>query len=668
MALPYGPANALRPLHSSIICASQNAYILDPDSREQPSTFTASTNSIHSIVASVLKSKQAIRFLTAAETDRYINVFNADSSTLVGSLRTENEVLSLDSFSELDRSNDTRRPDDGSFRMLHPQEVLLASNKDGAVEVFSEPFSFDYSTSKEEPKSIKARMQKRSRPRDALIRIRRPDKISSVVPIMNASFQGNDIAMAWAEGGVKVGFERIKWRDEDTGNMLLKDIIDITKAKSGPGVGAETMNGVKDIGRSHVDESHAVITNGGPGDDVSMAEDPPEVIEISSGEESDSEDELPAKPLEKGKVDLEKEAQSEDEDVDMQDTEVREAIDQKVDDEHSEKGEEPTFGELIRANASDAVDVQAAFVDPNTQSLVPAGDRSLQQLPSGMSLGTVLTQSLRTNDTNLLETCFHVRDLSTVRATIERLDSSFATILLQKLAERLHSRPGRAGSLMVWIQWTLVAHGGYLAGQPETMKKLASLHRVVKDRANSLHSLLSLKGKLDMLEAQMNLRKSMQARSRAANALEEDDEEGVIYVEGQEELGSEEEQDEEAAAPKLPSLKERTPSQDPAKDENSESGTSEADSKGEEDSQEGMPTMNGVDAESEDEGSDSDQEGLIDEEASSTDQDSSDEASEDEIDHESVDSMDSSDADTSPPPKRTAKSKLSNGISARKQR
>src|SRR5436305_8171617 len=107
----------------------------------------------------------------------------------------------------------------------------------------------------------------------------------------------------------------------------------------------------------------------------------------------------------------------------------------------------------------------------------------------------------------------------------------------------MHKRPGRAGSLMVWVQWTLVAHGGYLATQPDLMKKLTTLKRVIDDRARGLQPLLSLKGKLDMLEAQMQLRRSMQSSGMGPD--EEDDEEGVIYVEGQEDEGSEVDDDDE---------------------------------------------------------------------------------------------------------------------------
>lgn len=656
-----------------MICASHHAYILSPESKEQPIFFSASTNAVHSIIASTPRSSRGETFLTAADTDHFINVFNDDTPTLIGSLRTENEIVSLDLYSKLGSLSKAERASDLLVRMVQPQEVLAAVNKDGVLEIFPEPFDFGSTSSNKESENLKARMKQRTRKAAAQIRIRRPDKASSIVPLLDASFQGNEITLAWAEGGVNVLFDIVHWRDEGTGNLLLKDMTDIVKAKSGAGVGAVVMNGVKDMGKSHVDESRTLVANGGDTQDVPMRSDPPEVINISSGEEESEfeEGDAPARTAGSKANEGEKTASS---DVEMEDVEAEKHGAQEELDTDAAPGEDeevggPSFGDLIRANAPEAVDVQANFTDPNAQSLVPAGDRSMQQLPSGMSLGTVLTQSLRTNDTNLLETCFHVKDLASIRATIERLDSSFATLLLQRLAERLHNRPGRAGSLMVWIQWTLVAHGGYLAGQPEVIKKLASLHRVVKDRANSLQSLLSLKGKLDMLEAQMNLRKSMQVRSRAANAIDEDDEDGVIYVEGQEESSSEEEERNDIAESASDSPQSKAGAKAQAQDSTDEAdydtNGSDADSD-EEDVEAGMPTtMNGI-ADSEDDESGSEEEGLFDEEASSTDNDSVDEASDDHVDHDSIDA-DSSDADTSPPPKRPAKSKLSNGISARKR-
>ena len=648
---------------------------MDPESTEQPQVFNASTNPVHSIVDSTPRSLKGATFLTAAESDHFINVFNRDSPTLIGSLRTENEIVSLDLYSELGHLTQAEKRKDLSVRMVQPQEALATVNKDGVLEIFPEPFDFGSAAPNKEPENLKARMKQRTRKAAAQIRILRSDKAASIMPLLNASFQGNFITLTWAEGGINLLFDTIQWREEGTGNLLLKDMTDIIKAKSGAGVGGVVMNGVKDMGKSHVDESRTLVVNGREIESVPIKDDPPEVISISSGEE-DSEFEEDAAPPQTDEASAQPEEQVSGSgvDVEMEDVEVEKFVVQEDLDPNGAPGQdeeagELSFGDLIRANAPEAVDVQASFVDPSSHSLVPAGDRNLEQLPSGMSLGTVLTQSLRTNDVNLLETCFHVKDLATVRATIERLDSSFATVLLQRLAERLHSRPGRAGSLMVWIQWTLIAHGGYLAGQPEVMKKLASLHRVVKDRANSLHSLLSLKGKLDMLEAQMHLRKGMQVRSRAANALDEDDEEGVIYVEGQEESSSGEEGEAhmKQTASGSTQSKPAEKAQDLTDEAEYDTTGSYADSDEEGSEEEAPMTTNGIaGVEDEDSESEDEEEGLFDEEASSTDDDSVDEASEDDIDHDSIDA-DSSEAETSPPPKRPAKSKLSNGIGAKKR-
>ena len=660
------------PLSSSVICASHNAYLIDPEAQDQPTSFTASTNPVHTIIGSRPRTGRATTFLTAAENDRFINVFNAVTPTSIGSLRTESEVLHLDLYSRHEEPEQRERSHSLEMRMLQPHEAVAVVNKDGVLEVFPEPFDFESSKSGSE--NLKARMKQRTRKASAQVRITRPDKSSTPVPLINASFQDSEIALAWAEGGVDLFFEKLKWRDGGTGNLLLQRTTDVVKARSGAGVGAVHTHGAKDMGKTHVDESHTVVANGGDADDISMADEQPEVISISSAEEdTDSEEEDEdgnarvglLEPKKSNPEGVEGDTRG-DEDVYMEDVDGRQENKASKENMEAEEEGEPSFGDLIRANAAQPIEVQAAFTDPNAQSLVPTGEKGLQQLPSGMSLGAVITQSLRTNDTNLLETCFHVKELSTIRATIERLDSSFATILLQRLAELLHSRPGRAGSLMVWIQWTLVAHGGYLAGQPEIMKKLASLHRVVRDRANSLQPLLSLKGKLDMLEAQMNLRKSMQARSKTANTFEEDDEEGVIYVEGEEDSDSEDEGEQGDDAMDSQPAKPGAKAQDPAEIDESDAGGDTASEDDEEESEDEMPTTtNGIIAESEDD--ESDEEGMFDEEASSTDHESRDENSEDEIDHESIDTENSSDADTSPPPKRPAKEKLSNGLGPRKR-
>jgi U3 small nucleolar RNA-associated protein 5 len=392
----------------------------------------------------------------------------------------------------------------------------------------------------------------------------------------------------------------------------------------------------KPVANGALNDSKAVVSSGGYAAKPTL-NGVRDVVNISS-DESGAEDEMEDASDAESDAAEEQEAQSADgkPDVPMED-----ASPIPEDGDEAEAGE-PSFGDMVRANVSEPIDVAGAFDDSASRAALAFPPDAQIQAPSGASLGTVLSQALRTNDVALLESCLHTTDINTIRATIQRLDSPLAGTLLQKLAERLHRRPGRAGSLMVWVQWTLVTHGGYLATQRNLVKKLAELSRVIDDRAKGLQSLLSLKGKLDMLEAQIELRRSMQGQRRQSD--EEDDDEGVIYVEGQE-------SDEEAAAkPKRLT----------------QNGDLEDISDGESDISEDMPMRNGMVAESEDEEGESSDEGdLIDDEAEETDDD---DADENEVDHDDLDSQgedeESDDGAQGAPPSKLPRT---GGLSSRKR-
>lgn len=389
-------------------------------------------------------------------------------------------------------------------------------------------------------------------------------------------------------------------------------------------------NGLQSDARLHqVDESAAAIRTGGLPEDVDMEDASKQVVEISSAEDSESEYDssdsetkthtessngasnatasAPSKaPLNGSMNDNEASGDSEDE-------------------EETEK-EPPSFGELLQAAGAmdEAIDVEAAFDESNAngiskQAITESTRNSALSLPTGANLTTVLTQALRTNDKDLLETCLQMNDLDSVRSTIERLDSTLVAALLKRIAERLHKRPGRAANLMVWVQWTLVSHGGYLVSQPDVVRKVADLYRVISERATGLSALLQLKGKLDMLSAQLALRRSM-GRPPEIGA---DDDEAVIYVEG-------EESDSDAATSKSAAA---TISKRKAKKIAKEHG-SIVDS----DADDGIDMPAIVD--SDDEAADSDVE-LLDDEAEETDRDTGDDLSEGESGDEDEDEEDS---------------------------
>ena len=667
ISLPTPPPSVLLPLASNVLCASNVVYLIDPNSPKKLTSYTGFTKSVHAIVAQPTKdSNLPARFL-AVDSDTNINIFNVASQQILGSLVAGSNVESLAYYDDQFRTGT-----DG-----HISGALLATvTRDGEIEIFPNPFDVGESSDKGKSISLKADRLNRTRKSVATLRLVRPGESRTATAIQGCSFQGNDIVVAWVDGGTQVEFEKICWRNEANGEMILAGQVRIpVKATGMAGLRAHNMNGVKDMGHSRVDESRTVVAKGGETGEGPLINGGPEVIDISSAEEESSEDDeddamalpvaianLPPEPVLGGKAITNGDVSGDVEMPDVEPTAIEESNDAE---KRANMDEEPTFGDLLRAKVPETVEVAAtAFADPNQQALAPLNEGQVN-LPSGMSLRTVLSQSLHTNDVNLLETCLHVHDLDTIRATIERLDSTLATILLQKLAERLHSRPGRAGSLMVWIQWTLVAHGGYLASQPDVVKKLSALQRVVKERASSLQSLLSLKGKLDMLEAQLNLRRSMQSRFGIQENRDEDDEESVIYVEGQDDVSSSQEDESESgdeeAEVKVVNHKSSTQGDIPGQNGILSDSDDEIDE---------MPTtMEGKVTSSEDEGSDLGDDGLVDDEASETDADS-DDGSEDEVDHDDADFDDEdedSEMEDAPLAKKAATPKMSNGIFTKKR-
>lgn len=396
------------------------------------------------------------------------------------------------------------------------------------------------------------------------------------------------------------------------------------------------INAVKDARRDRVDDTTAMIGGGQSGlGDVDMDDMADRVIEISSAEE-DSEDSLSDEEA-TGPVKATVQ-QSEAPAVNG----LAGDDDGNIDREGTVDPEDLSFGDRLRTQDPDlvrephVVDVESAFtvgLEDGPGALAATANRSLTA-PNAQSLGTVLTQALRTNDSELLESCLRVIDVDTIYATVERLPSPLVGVLLQKLAERLHKKPGRAGMLMVWVQWSLAAHGGYLASQPHLVKQLATLNKVLRERASGLQPLLSLKGRLDMLQAQLELRKRNQRR--AAN---DDEDDAVIYVEGEDDYASSNESDDA-----LIQDDDKTPR---ANNIRRDSDDEDADSIDE------MPTAMEADTESFEGSEDSDD--LLDDEAEETDDDSGEDMSEPEgDDFDDGEGLSESEDDSKPARRSTA--------------
>ncbi|KAL5046835.1 hypothetical protein BDW71DRAFT_181242 [Aspergillus fruticulosus] len=601
-----------RPLASNppVICASQTPHIVDLED-ESLVKFPAMRNSIQTIITSSTSSISDGLFL-ASDNDRYINVFDPKNGQLAMNLVAEREVTSLSLYSK----------QGAEANLALEKQVLAAVTQDGTIELFARPFVRPQGLEGSKGSSLKARSMQMSRRAETSLRITKASESDDLVPVVAVSFQGSDLLIAWTHGGIIPLFERVKWLNEETNELAFTGVKNVAKTKSSSILQSAKTTGAKNANESHVNEKKIVVEQGelADDDDADMEDSKQDAVSEDDSE-VDSDDDDGHKQQKKPDSQDKEEAES---DVEMQN--AAESGAENEDEDEEEAGAEPSFGELMRAHAAEEIDVEAELEDDvHTRSLIPGKPiTTVQQIPSGVSLSTVLSQSLKTNDNDMLEACFHTGDSGTIRTTIQRLESPLAATLLQRLAERLSARPGRYGHLLVWVQWTCIAHGGALAGNKELLKQMSNLFKVMEQRSSTLPSLLLLKGKLDMLDAQLGLRQSL--RENADHMMDSEDEENVIYVEGYDE---EEDEDSDAEAiknidtPRTKAIRDQTDISMIDEDEDAGSEDDEEDEEEEED-EEGPSAI--FDVEAEESAGSSDAEESLDEDEDDDEDDDADSA------------------------------------------
>lgn len=580
-----------------ILCASGTPYTINIESKDdfRIDSFDAFKHPVHTLIRSSPSKSDDQELFLAADDHRGLHLYDISKKKIV---RTLNSAGDVERF-------------EVSQPVAAEDQILVAVTRDGNVEIFSKPFSLPQAVNGD----MKAQRKLLTRRADASLKLVSAGPAKKHVPVYAAFFDGPNIIVASIEGGVEPVFQKVRWQDEGSGELLFEGVKEVQRAKTTSTLNTATMSGAKDMGQTHVNEARTVVVNGlaQPGSQAAPME-----IESDAGEEEQSEDEQEVVK------DEDLEAVSADEsDEEMQDAgEESEAAD--------EEAEEPSFGDLLAARHPETISIMDALpTDKN--ALVQLPESTGAMLPSGMSLGTVLTQSLRTNDQSLLETCLHVTDEKIIQNTILRLDSSLAANLLTKLAERLADRPGRYGHLLSWVQSAMIAHGGAIASQAGVASKLRTLYQVLNERSKILPSILLLRGKLDMMAAQQNFRAQATAHRRGT-----EDAPGTIYIEGGEDNWS---SDEDMDAPI--GFKTKRGTSRAKKDLNDL--VAEPESSEDED----MPLVNGDYHTDEDEGDESDQDvphinqpnGIMDDEAEvsgkDTDESGSEETEDDDDDEDS---------------------------------
>ena len=186
----------------------------------------------------------------AIDSDRFINVSDISTKALLWPLVTSGDVESATFHSAEVADNSVRN-----------QQMLAVLRKDGVVEFFARPFS----TSPKPHVNGETSSQRISKTRkaNATLQLVLPNSKTSPA-VVNTSLHGPDLVMAIAEGGVDVAFQRVRWQDEGSGELLFEGNKIVAYTRSSSSLNAVTMNGVKDVSNAQMDESHAVVVDAGP--------------------------------------------------------------------------------------------------------------------------------------------------------------------------------------------------------------------------------------------------------------------------------------------------------------------------------------------------------------------------------------------------------------------
>lgn len=532
-------ARSMEPL--DLVCASATPYQVQvgpSQSKTATPTFHAFDSFRHPIKTISFSKEHGMetsgRFL-AGDTDRYINIFDIAGKRLAGTLICSTGLRKLSLISE---TEDQIIP-------LGEQQLAVV-NSNGLVEFFTGPFAPRKES--DANSSIKSKRKGLTRKAEAALKFLLPGS-SELVPVVDVSMQQEDLIVAWASGGIDLSFERIRWRNDATSSLKFSGTTEIIATRKNSTFTSQADKEIQVQGRTNVDESQAVIvdepTTGRsiPLTTITNADKTTESVndEVSSSEEEDLDEggvEVQSPPREK----LTNGFLVHEDKSDVEMTEEPAAASSRAESETGEAGEK-SFGDLLAERTEKAVVV--VDVASTSGPLVTADQQATGPLAATISVATVLSQALRTNDTALLESCLHNSDPQIIQRSVRRLDPSLAGPLVMKLAERLNTRPGRYDVLITWVQWTCVAHGQALATRPEVLKTVQQLYKVLEDRAKTLNPLLRLKGKLDMLKAQMEMRSEIQAAREAQSPKRGH----AIYIEGEEQESSDEEMLEIEAGP-----------------------------------------------------------------------------------------------------------------------
>ncbi|KRX16905.1 WD repeat-containing protein 43 [Trichinella nelsoni] len=110
----------------------------------------------------------------------------------------------------------------------------------------------------------------------------------------------------------------------------------------------------------------------------------------------------------------------------------------------------------------------------------------------------LLTQGLHSKDDKILKKVLKTRNMDTIKATVRKLPVTSIVPLLEYIAQQLRIKP-RCTSYLLWLEQLCSFQTTYLCSNPEALRVMDKMLRLLQSRTSSLEKVYSLQGRLDMI-------------------------------------------------------------------------------------------------------------------------------------------------------------------------
>jgi len=119
----------------------------------------------------------------------------------------------------------------------------------------------------------------------------------------------------------------------------------------------------------------------------------------------------------------------------------------------------------------------------------------------------ILQKALATNDREIFDQCMAIKNKKIIIGIVKKLLKTEVISLTKKLVTSIEREP-TSGNAPEWLRITLLIHAPILLKNREVVFRLDDLYNKINNGNNTIGKILQLSGRLDMMNIQINSRKS----------------------------------------------------------------------------------------------------------------------------------------------------------------